>query len=210
MVNDYDRDVFNGDQGFVTSVLPDGALEVEFPPAQPSGGAASSNASPQQPPANPADSPGATLVTVTPRPAVGTPSGQPAAVAAAAPMPPRRVQYIGRQVGNTQQSTLPIVSGSGPRTLWLKSRRHSSNMHLQLCKVIYDRKLWVLAVADGRAGAGVGDDGAQGAGRRVARCANVPRAQPPAAAVAPPVLHRCGRLCLRCSLLYWLSWVLLV
>lgn len=49
-----------------------------------------------------------------------------------------------------------------------------------------------IVIADGRAGAGVGHNGAQGAGGRVARCAHVPGALAPAAAFPPPLLHRCA------------------
>ena len=96
VVNDYDRDVFNGDQGFVVGVLPDGALDVEFPPAQPSAGAAAYGKQP--PPGNPADAPGATLASVAPA-SSGAASGQvPQGAEVPPPMPPRRLQYLGRQV----------------------------------------------------------------------------------------------------------------
>lgn len=99
VVNDYDRDVFNGDQGFVVDVLPDGALDVEFPPAQPSTGGASYG---KQPPSgNPADAPGATLANVAPAQSAqaGAAPGQaPPVGEAPAPPQPRRLQYLGRQV----------------------------------------------------------------------------------------------------------------
>ena len=98
-MNDYDRDVFNGDQGFVVGVLPDGALDVEFPPAQLSTGGASYG---KQPPSgNPADAPGTTLADVAPPQSAraGAASGQaPPAAEAPTPPQPRRLQYLGRQV----------------------------------------------------------------------------------------------------------------
>lgn len=106
VVNDYERDVFNGDQGFVVGVLPDGALEVEFPAALPSiAGGADSAAKPL--PANPADAPGAALAWVAPayRPAGGGAGQGAEASLRSGPMPvthggapPRRVQYLGRQM----------------------------------------------------------------------------------------------------------------
>ena len=99
VVNDYERDVFNGDQGFVVGVLPDGALDVEFPPAQPSTGGASYGKQPST--GNPADAPGATLANVAPTQLAqaGAASGQAPPIAEApAPPQPRRLQYLGRQV----------------------------------------------------------------------------------------------------------------
>jgi hypothetical protein len=49
-----------------------------------------------------------------------------------------------------------------------------------------------LPTADGCFGAGMGHNGAQGSGRRVARSADVSSAEPPPAALAPPILHRCS------------------
>jgi hypothetical protein len=99
VVNDYERDVFNGDQGFVVGVLPDGALDVEFPPAQPSTGGASYGKQPSA--GNPADAPGATLANVAPTQSAqaGAAAGQaPPMAEAPTPPQPRRLQYLGRQV----------------------------------------------------------------------------------------------------------------
>jgi hypothetical protein len=99
VVNDYERDVFNGDQGFVVGVLPDGALDVEFPPAQPSTGGASYGKQPSA--GSPADAPGATLANVVPAQLAqaGAASGQAPPIAEApTPPQPRRLQYLGRQV----------------------------------------------------------------------------------------------------------------
>ncbi len=100
VVNDYERDVFNGDQGFVTGVSPDGALEVTFPPA--SGGSATGGANGGgSGVAAAGNSSGDGGTSGAANQAAGSADAGGIAIAGAGsqrPPLPRAVQYLGRQV----------------------------------------------------------------------------------------------------------------
>ncbi len=96
VVNDYERDVFNGDQGFVTGVSPDGALEVTFPPA--SGGSANGGGSGVAAAGN-SSGDGGTSGAANQAAGSGDAGGIATAGAGSQRPPlPRAVQYLGRQV----------------------------------------------------------------------------------------------------------------
>lgn len=107
VVNDYERDVFNGDQGFVTGVSPDGGLEISFPPATSGGskGAAAASNGGAGGGVTAAGNGGGSSGSAAANQVAGSQAAGSAAAGGRVPPPRRTVQYHGRQV-------LPVTAWS--------------------------------------------------------------------------------------------------